>query len=438
MLKRKILKYLLDWKNTKKNECLLIKGARQVGKTFIIREFGKNYKNFIELNFLLNKSASQAFEGDLNVDDILMSLSSKIRDINYEPNETLIFLDEIQACPKARTALKSFAIDGRYDVIASGSLLGLSFGQDTEVKEEITSIAVGYEKEIEMLPMDFEEFLWAIGVKNELINSLKQYVDGNVKILQAINDAMSEYMRQYIVVGGMPEVVQKFVDSKNYSVVHDEQIKILNAYQDDVLKHAPNTEKNKIKDCYNSLPRQLAKDNKKFKYSEIEKNSTAKKYKNSLLWLSDVGITNICYNVTNPSFPLIAYEENDYFKVYVNDTGLLTAMYGFDMKSAILEKKLVGAMKGGIYENLIANMLLCNGYDLHFYKPKENDQEIEFVISKDANIIPVEVKSKNGSTESLNIYMERFKPNVAYKFIDGNAGRIDNKITLPHFMAMFL
>ena len=438
MLKRKILKYLLDWKNTKKNECLLIKGARQVGKTFIIREFGKNYKNFIELNFLLNKSASQAFEGDLNVDDILMSLSSKIRDINYEPNETLIFLDEIQACPKARTALKSFAIDGRYDVIASGSLLGLSFGQDTEVKEEITSIAVGYEKEIEMLPMDFEEFLWAIGVKNELINSLKQYIDGNVKIPLAINDAMSEYMRQYIVVGGMPEVVQKFVDSKNYSVVHDEQIKILNAYQDDVLKHAPNTEKNKIKDCYNSLPRQLAKDNKKFKYSEIEKNSTAKKYKNSLLWLSDVGITNICYNVTNPSFPLIAYEENDYFKVYVNDTGLLTAMYGFDMKSAILEKKLVGAMKGGIYENLIANMLLCNGYDLHFYKPKENDQEIEFVISKDANIIPVEVKSKNGSTESLNIYMERFKPNVAYKFIDGNAGRIDNKITLPHFMAMFL
>ena len=433
-----MLKYLLDWKNTKKNECLLIKGARQVGKTFIIREFGKNYKNFIELNFLLNKSVSQAFEGDLNVDDILMSLSSKIRDINYETNETLIFLDEIQACPKARTALKSFAIDGRYDVIASGSLLGLSFGQDTEVKEEITSIAVGYEKEIEMLPMDFEEFLWAIGVKNELINSLKQYVDGNVKIPLAINDAMSEYMRQYIVVGGMPEVVQKFVDSKNYSVVHDEQIKILNAYQDDVLKHAPNTEKNKIKDCYNSLPRQLAKENKKFKYSEIEKNSTAKKYKNSLLWLSDVGITNICYNVTNPSFPLIAYEENDYFKVYVNDTGLLTAMYGFDMKSAILEKKLVGAMKGGIYENLIANMLLCNGYDLHFYKPKENDQEIEFVISKDANIIPIEVKSKNGSTESLNIYMERFKPNVAYKFIDGNAGRIDNKITLPHFMAMFL
>lgn len=433
-----MLKYLLDWKNTKNNECLLIKGARQVGKTFIIREFGKNYKNFIEVNFLLNKSASQAFEGDLNVDDILMSLSSKIRDINYEPNETLIFLDEIQACPKARTALKSFAIDGRYDVIASGSLLGLSFGQDTEVKEEITSIAVGYEKEIEMLPMDFEEFLWAIGVKNELINSLKQYVDGNVKIPLSINDAMSEYMRQYIVVGGMPEVVQKFVDSKNYSVVHDEQIKILNAYQDDVLKHAPNTEKNKIKECYNSLPRQLAKENKKFKYSEIEKNSTAKKYKNSLLWLSDVGIANICYNVTNPSFPLIAYEENDYFKVYVNDTGLLTAMYGFDMKSAVLEKKLVGAMKGGIYENLIANMLLCNGYDLHFYKPKENDQEIEFVISKDANIIPVEVKSKNGSTESLNTYMEMFKPNVAYKFIDGNAGRIDNKITLPHFMAMFL
>ena len=409
-----------------------------MGKTFIIREFGKNYKNFIEINFLLNKSASQAFEGDLNVDDILMSLSSKIRDLNFAPHETLIFLDEIQACPKARTALKAFAIDGRYDVVASGSLLGLSFGQDTEVKEEITSIAVGYEKEIKMLPMDFEEFLWAIGIKEDLIDSLKQYVDGDVKIPLAINDAMSEYMRQYIVVGGMPEVVQKFVDSKNYSVVYDEQIKILNAYQDDVLKHAPNTEKNKIKDCYNSLPRQLAKENKKFQYSEVEKKSTSKKYKNSLLWLNDVGVVNICYNVTNPSFPLIAYEENDYFKVYVNDTGLLTAMYGFDMKSAILDKKLVGAMKGGIYENLIANMLLCNGYDLHFYKPKENEQEIEFVISKDANVIPVEVKSKNGSTESLNAYVKEFKPVITYKFIDGNAGRIDNKITLPHYMAMFV
>lgn len=438
MLKRKILEYLLEWKKSKINECLLIKGARQVGKTFIIREFGKNYKNFIEINFLLNKSAVKAFEGDLVVDDILMSLSSKIRDMSFEPNETLIFFDEIQACPKARTALKSFAMDGRYDVVASGSLLGLSFGQDTEVKEEITSIAVGYEKEIEMLPMDFEEFLWATGVKEELIDSLKQYVDGDLKIPQAINDAMSEYMKQYIVVGGMPEVVKRFIESKNYSVAYDEQVKILNAYQDDVLKHAPNTEKNKIKECYNSLPRQLAKENKKFQYSEIEKNSTAKKYKNSLLWLNDVGIVNICYNVTTPTFPLTAYEENDYFKVYVNDIGLLTAMYGFDMKSAILERKLVGAMKGGIYENLIANMLLSNGYDLHFYKPKENNQEIEFVISKNANIVPIEVKSKNGSTESLNCYIESFKPNISYKFIDGNAGRIDNKITLPHYMAMFV
>ena len=196
--------------------------------------------------------------------------------------------------------------------------------------------------------------------------------------------------------------------------------------------------KNKIKNCYNSLPRQLAKENKKFKYSEIEKKSSSKKYKNSLLWLSDVGMVNICYNVTSPIFPLIAYEENDYFKAYVNDTGLLTAMYGFDMKSAILEKKLIGAMKGGIYENLIANMLLCKGYDLYFYKPKENNQEIEFVISKNANIIPIEVKSKNGSTESLNDYMKKFKPYVAYKFIDGNAGRIDNKITLPHFMAIYV
>ena len=438
MLKRKMLEYLKDWKKTKKNECLVIKGARQVGKTYIIREFGKSYKHFIEINFILNKGLEEAFSGDLNVDSILMSLSAKIKEFKFVPNETLIFFDEIQACPNARVALKSFAIDGRYDVIASGSLLGLSYGQDTEIKQEISSIAVGYEKEIEMLPMDFEEFLWAIGMDENIIKSLEEYVDGKNKIPEAINDSMGTYLRQYLVVGGMPAVVSMFVDKKNYSLVYDEQIKILNAYEDDVMKHATNIEKNKIKNCYNSLPRQLAKENKKFQYSIIEQKSTSKKYKNSLLWLNDVGLINLCYNVTTPEFPLIAYEEEDYFKAYLNDTGLLTAMYGFDMKEAILEKKLIGSMKGGIYENLIANMLLSNGFDLHFYKPKENDQEIEFVISKNANIIPIEVKSRNGKTESLNDYIKKYKPNTTYKFIDGNAGNVDNKITLPHYMAMFI
>lgn len=438
MLKRKILEYLKAWKNSKKNECLVIKGARQVGKTYIIREFGKIYKNFIEINFILNKSIEEAFSGDLSVDDILMAISAKVKDAKFEPYETLIFFDEIQACPNARVSLKSFAIDGRYDVIASGSLLGLSYGQDKEVTKEISSIAVGYEKEIEMLPMDFEEFLWAIKVDEKLIASLETYIGGENKIPQAINDAMSEYLRQYLVVGGMPAVVSNFVENKNYSLVHDEQKKILNAYEDDVMKHASNTEKNKIKACYNSLPRQLAKENKKFQYSIIEKKSTAKKYKNSLLWLNDVGIINICYNVTTPEFPLVAYAEEDYFKAYVNDTGLLTAMYGFDMKDAILEKKLKGAMKGGVYENLIANMLLSKGYSLHFYKPKENDQEIEFVISKNAEIIPIEVKSKNGRTESLNSFIKKYNPKIVYKFIDGNSGKTDNKVTLPHFMAMYL
>ena len=433
-----MLEYLKNWKDSTKNECLVIKGARQVGKTYIIREFGKSYKHFIEINFILNKELEKAFNGDLDVDSILMSLSSKIKELKFVPYETLIFFDEIQACPNARVALKSFAIDGRYDVIASGSLLGLSYGQDIEIKQQISSIAVGYEKEIEMLPMDFEEFLWAIGLDENVIHSLEEYIDGKKKIPEAINDSMNNYLRQYLVVGGMPAVVNKFVNKKNYSLVYDEQIKLLNAYEDDVMKHATNTEKNKIKNCYNSLPRQLSKENKKFQYSIIEKKSTSKKYKNSLLWLSDVGLINLCYNVTTPEFPLLAYEEDDYFKAYLNDTGLLTAMYGFDMKGAILEKKLVGAMKGGIYENLIANMLINNGYDLHFYKPKENDQEIEFVISKNANIIPIEVKSRNGKTESLNEYIKKYKPSITYKFIDGNTGNVDNKITLPHYMAMFI
>lgn len=433
-----MLDFLINWKSTKENECLIIKGARQVGKTFIIEEFGKTYPSFIEINFLFNSSFKDAFNGDLTVDNIILLLSSKIKNANFIPHKTLIFFDEIQACPKARTALKAFAIDGRYDVIASGSLLGLSFGQDTEVKEEITSIAVGYEKEIRMLPMDFEEFLWSLGVKDDLIKSLDKYKDGSEPIPDAINNLLSEYLLKYIVVGGMPAVVDKFIKKNNYSVVHDEQVKILNAYEDDVMKHAPYTEKNKIKSCFKSIPVQLAKENKKFQYSFVEKKSTAKKYKNSLTWLSDVGIINLCHNVSTPSFPLISYEEENVFKAYVNDIGLLISMYGYDMKSAILNKKLQGAMKGGVYENLISCMLLSKNYSLNYYKPKENTQEIEFLISKDANIIPIEVKSKNGVTKSLNDYIKTFKPEAAYKLIDGNCGSSNNRITLPHYMTMFL
>jgi len=394
----------------------------------------KQYNNLIENRILKTKKVPIGY----SIYNNIMSLSSKIKDVKFIPHETLIFFDEIQVCPEARTSLKSFAIDKRFDVIASGSLLGLSYGQDSEIDKKISSIAVGYEKEIKMLPMDFEEFLWAIGIDTKLLDTLKRYKDGKEKIPNTINDSMNDYLRQYIVVGGMPAVVDKFVHTKNYSIVYDEQIKILNAYQDDVMKHATNTEKNKIKNCFNSLPRQLAKENKKFQYSEIEKKSTSKKYKNSILWLNDVGIINLCYNVSNPEYPLIAYEREDYFKAYVNDIGLLTAMYGYDMKAAILEKKLIGAMKGGIYENLISNMLVSNNYLLHFYKPKENDQEIEFLISKEANIIPIEVKSKNGRTESLNSYINNYKPKMTYKFIDGNAGNEDNKIVLPHYMAMYI
>ena len=439
MLKRKIYDELLSWKKNKKEECLLIKGARQVGKTFIINKFGKdNYKNFFEINFIFYPEMKTIFSGSLEVDEIIMRLSLHFPNASFIAGETLIFFDEIQVCPQARTALKSFAIDKRFDVIASGSLLGLHYGQDPEIEEEITSIPVGYEREMVMYSLDYEEFLWAKGFKDEQIQYIKGFFEREEIIPHEINERMQDLFRQYMVVGGMPSVVTKFIDTNNMSEVHIEQERILSSYLDDIGRHAKCVEKQKVRKCWLSIPKQLAKENKKFQYTKVEHGGNARKFSGSIQWLVDASIANMCTNVSVPHFPLSAYEDESYFKLYTTDTGLLIAMYGYDMKLAILNKTLTHDVKLGIYENIIAEMLIKKGYKLHYYKPVENDQEIEFLISKQGKIYPIEVKAKNGSTISLNRYIDKFHPEKTYKFIDGNIGKENERLTLPHYMAMFL
>ena len=439
ILKRKLYKELIEWKDNKDKECLLVKGARQVGKTFLIETFGKeNYTSFVELNFIFHPELIPVFNGSLEVDDILLRLSAHFRNVAFIPGKTLIFLDEIQRCPNARTALKSFAIDNRFDVIASGSLLGLHYGQDPSLEEDITSVPVGYEKQMVMHSMDFEEFLWAAGMDIEIIEKMRGYFLNRNKIPEDLNGLFMDYFRKYMVVGGMPAVVAKFVETKNYALVHDEQKKILDSYADDINKHASTPEKVKIKKCFDSIPRQLAKENKKFQYSTVESRGNSRKFGSSIDWLNDAAIVHVCSNLSLPSFPLDAYAMDEYFKAYVHDTGLLVAMYGFEMKRPILDQTLTGPAKGGIFENVIADMLVKRGYVLHYFKEGESNYEIEFVISKDASVIPIEVKAKRGATVSLNSFIERFEPKVAYKFIDGNLGVDDCKISLPHYMVMFL
>ncbi|MDO5150626.1 MAG: DUF4143 domain-containing protein [Oscillospiraceae bacterium] len=439
MLKRKMYDKLLEWKNTKKKECLLLKGARQVGKTYLVRQFGKNeYDSFIEINFHMQSSLKVIFEGDRSAEEVYKRITANIPGVKLVPGKTLIFLDEIQKCSDARTALKFLAEDNRYDVIASGSLLGLSYGQDDdrEVKE-IESVPVGYEKQVMMYSLDFEEFLWSYGYGNDTVDYLRSFFESREKIPSEILQRFDNILREYIIVGGMPEVVSDFMEFKDFGRVQEIQDKILASYADDISQHAKGAEKVKVRKCYDSIPRQLARENKKFKYSEVESKATARKFGDSIQWLHDANMAYICCNTNMPVLPLKAYEKENEFKLYINDTGLLMALYGFSAKQALLNGKLKGPAKGGIYENFVAETLVKSGYTLHYYKPDDNS-ELEFVIEKDGEVVPVEVKAGNTATKSLNQFIETFEPEAAYKIIGGNTGQTDNKITIPHFLTMFI
>ena len=439
MLKRKMYDKLLEWKRNKGKECLLIKGARQVGKTFLVREFGKaEYESFIEINFHMQNSLKVIFEGDRSADEIYKRITANIPGVKLIPGKTLLFLDEIQKCANARTALKFLAEDGRFDVIASGSLLGLAYGRDDDREvEEVESIPVGYEKTLLMYSLDFGEFLWAYGYEAETVEYLRSFYNSKEKVPFEMNEKFDLILREYITVGGMPEVVANFMEFKDFGKVQEIQEKILTSYADDISQHAKGAEKVKVRKCYDSIPRQLARENRKFKYSEVESKATARKFGDSIQWLHDANMAYICCNTSTPILPLNAYEKENEFKLYINDTGLLMALFGFATKQALLNGKLKGPAKGGIYENFVAETLIKNGYTLHYYKPDDNS-ELEFVIEKDGEVVPIEVKAGNTTTKSLNLFIETFEPTVAYKLIGGNIGQNEEKITLPHYLTMFI
>lgn len=439
MLKRKMYDRLLEWKKNKGTECLLIKGARQVGKTYLVRQFGANeYESFIEINFHMQSNLKSIFEGELSSEEIFKRITANIPGVKLIHGKTLLFLDEIQKCANARTALKFLAQDERFDVIASGSLLGLAYGQDADKEvKEVDSIPVGYEKPLMMYSLDFEEFLWAYGYNDDTIDFLRRFYDSKEKIPTEINEKYDMILREYLVVGGMPEVVANFMEYKDFGKVQEIQDKILSSYADDISQHAKGAEKVKVRKCYDSIPRQLARENRKFKYSEVESKATARKFGDSVQWLHDANMAYICCNSSMPMLPLKAYEKENEFKLYINDTGLLMAMFGFATKQALLNGKLKGPAKGGIYENFAAETLIKNGYSLHYYKPDDNS-ELEFVIEKDGEVVPIEVKAGNTATKSLNKFIEEFEPSVAYKLISGNIGLNETKLSLPQYLAMFI
>lgn len=438
MLKRKAYQKLLEWKNAHHHNCLMVQGARQVGKTYLVREFGKKeYKSFVEINFIKNPELKLIFNDNLDPETIYKKMTAMINGVNLIKGNTLIFLDEIQACGNARTALKFLAEDGRFDVITSGSLLGLTYGEDDDENTEVPlSVPTGYEMFLMMYSLDFEEFLWAEGYENS-VPYLKEFFDKKEKVPSVLNDKFETLFREYMVVGGMPEVVSDYVENHDFTRVSAIQEKILENYRFDIAKHAKGAEKIKVRKCYDAIPKQLAKELTKFQYSTVEKGQTSKKYGGSVQWLKDSNLVNPCYNIHEPYLPLIANAYDEQFKLYINDTGLLCAMYGFEVKKAILENTIKGNAKGGIYENIIAEMLVKKGHKLYYYKPDDSN-ELEFLIEKNASVIPVEVKAGNTATKSLNRFIESYKPFIAYKLIDGNVGVDGVRLTLPHYMVMFI
>lgn len=433
MLRRKIYDKLLAWKNNKgKKDAILLRGVRQCGKTYIVREFGKReYKNFIEINFIERPDMQAVFSGNLDVDNMVQQIKLSMPGCQFIPGETLLFLDEIQDVPNARTSLKFWTQDGRFDCIASGSLLGMDY------KNEV-SIPVGYEQQLIMRTLDFEEFIWALGAVVNLKEMLAPYVDGAKRVPEAMHNSLNKYLQEYMVVGGLPEVVDTYIATKDFYQVHLLQEKILRDYQDDIAKYALNQDKIKAKQCFLSIPRQLSKENHKFQYSVVEKKATARKFTSSLDWLHNAGLIDFAYNVNSPWFPLKAHVKEDQFRVYLCDIGLLVAMYGYQLKIALLSDALEGSAKGGIYESLVADILAKRGEELYYYKKEDSTLEIEFILERDCKLVPVEVKARKGSTRSLNELLKMDNIERGYKLTAQNTGVVEKKITLPLYMAAII
>lgn len=445
MFKRKIMNEILKWEESLKikKRALVIKGLRQVGKTTIVKHYCKEKYNYVVyINFMDNTSLKKIFDNDLVVNDIVRDLSAAIPTAKFVPNETVIIFDELQECSNARSAIKPFMIDGRYDIIATGSLIGLR-GYN---KKKSKGVPTGFEYTITMYPMDFEEYLYAKGISEDSLDYVKNCFFKKEKVSDSLNSSFMNYFKEYLCVGGMPDVVDLFLKTNDLNQVYDLQRNILEQYKDDFGKHLDEKEEEKINkkeltrimDVYNSIPNQLAKENKKFKYSEISKNARAREYFESIMWLNEFGLVNICYNLSNLELPLDAYKIDDEFKIYVADTGLFIAMLEKGTTNNILNGDLK-IYKGAIFENIIADSFAKNSKNLYYYS-ETRGLEIDFITKYNDELTLVEVKATNGNAKSLKevLSSDKYSVNKGFKLVDGNLS-VNNSVTnIPLYMAYLL
>ena len=445
MFRRKITDDIIKWKNdTGKKKALVIKGMRQVGKTYIVQAFAKdNYENVVYINFKDNESAKKIFDGDFVVDRMTLDISATIPQARFVPGKTVIIFDEVQECANARASIKAFMLDGRYDIICTGSLLGIK-GYN---RKKNRGVPTGFEHIVYMKPMDFEEFLWAKGISETVIEEVKNKFNERKPVSDAIHTSMLRYFREYICVGGMPYVVDRFLSTNDMNVVREEQRDILEEFKDDFGKHLDENEKEatdlvllgRINRVFDSIPAQLAKENKKFTYSMLEKKGRSENYLSAIQWLYDAGIISICYNLSNLSTPLEGNKIDNIFKIYMQDSGLFVAMLEDGSAGKILSGDL-GMYKGAIYENIVADAFSKMSKPLYYYH-KDSGMEIDFIAIIENEITLIEVKAVTGNAKSANTILknrQQYGVSRCIKLSANNVGTTGGKLTLPYYMTFLL
>ena len=441
MFRRKIGQVLLDWKKNKDKMPIVIKGCRQCGKTFSVLDFArKNYGNVVYLDFFLNPQYKSIFDDSLEIDNILVNISTLLPNVRIVPGDTCFVFDEIQDCPRARTSLKFFKIDGRFDVICTGSLLGVSGYRSQDPDDDrFAPVPVGYEKIVEMYPMDFEEWLWTNGIQEAVFRKLEDCLSSLVPVPEVIHRRMTQLLQQYVIVGGMPRAVTTFMETHNIQEVVSVQNAIIEGYKTDMLKYAPQPDKPRIRECFESIPKQLSRENKKFAYAQVRANGRGRDYQGSLQWIEDAGIIRKCYNLEIPELPLDGNAISEQFKVYMADTGLFISMLERETAHDILNGNLFG-YKGAIFENLIADIFGKMGRKLYYYR-KDSGLEVDFVMRYDGECTLVEVKASSGnvkSTKTILAHPEKYHVSRAIKLGNFNIGTSDQITTLPLYMAFLL
>lgn len=435
LLTRKIDGFLTEWKQNPNRKPLIVKGARQIGKTRSVESFAyANYTNVIEINFVEQPKYKQIFEDGFEVNSILKNLSLLNPALSFTPNETIFFFDELQACPNCATSLKFFKLDGRFDVICSGSLMGINY-------QQIESNSVGYKEDYEMHSMDFEEFLWAKGYTAEFIDDLYEHMLEVKPFNQLQLDILFDLFRDYATLGGMPDVVNTYIENQNFSGTLNIQRQLLIDYEEDITKYVEGLDKARVKAIYNHISTFLAKENKRFQITKVARNARNRDYIGCADWLADAGIVNMCYCLNQPELPLKGNYDPGLYKIYFKDTGLLIASLDEEAQEDLRANKNLGTYKGAIYENIVGDMLVKQGYRLYYYRSDKPSIEMDFFVRDSDSLIPVEVKANDGATASLNNLLKEEKyPDIKYGIKLGykNIGFNGKFYTFPYFLTFLL